>query len=66
MARKKKKVRKSAGTVALPLRVGRGEAPVQVEVKLVKRKPKGAKKNVAKVSVGGEDFFIVAGKTVLA
>lgn len=56
---------KSAGKVTLPLKVGRAKVPISLEVTVSKTRPRGAK-NVTKVTLGGEEFYIGAGKTVLA
>ena len=56
---------KNAVTLTVPTKIGKGTAPISVEVSLTRTKPSSSGGNVSKIEIGGEEFYVVAGKTVL-
>lgn len=47
----------------VPLKIGVNELPTSFELSITKTKPAG--ENAVKVKIGGEDFYIEPGKTVV-
>lgn len=56
---------KRKSVITLPLKIGSGSTPITLELAVTKTKPKTAEKNVVSLSIGGEEFYVVASKTTL-